>query len=592
VNFEIKTTIEMKIYFNSCLFIFFFFLTDMHAQNLQFLWAKRLGSKAGDSGYAIAVDKDGNAYSTGSFSQTSDFDPGQDSFLLTSEGQRDIYISKLDEDGNFLWAKQIRGVSSDNAYAMTLDPNGYIYITGNFRDTADFNPTLQHSFLYGRKLGEVYLAKYDFDGNFIWVQKVTRGLDTLGSNVAYSVSVDPFGNAIVLGKFWSPTDFDPGTPDEIISPSGDNDIFLAKYDASGNFTWALNFGGPDEQEPYALEIDGQGNIYCTGNFTNEVDFDPGQFTHILTSQDSSYDAFVLKLNSSGEFQWVNHISGTGAEYANTITVDQDGNSYTGGSYSGLTDFNYGSDPVLLYNDSMATGNTDAFILALDVDGNHQWVKRISGPGEAEVYDITDSPGAQGGLYLVGSFSGEMHLDDMEIPPINSNNSSFDIFYGRLYHNGQFSFLGAIGGTVFEFSQAIAVETLNVTPAIYSTGFFSGTCDFDPGANEYLLSSGGSSDIYVLKLEDFLSGTKETLEPGLNFEINPNPVTTELEVKIPSVQSAQIKILNSLGMEIKSLEPTIENEMVRLDVSAIPSGIYFLQLKINNQVATRKFIIAH
>src|SRR4030095_7768558 len=116
----------MKDYFKWICIVFLLASSSLHAQNLQ--WAKRLGSKSSDSNYALAVDDEGNSYSSGSFSLIADFDPGPDSFLLTTNGLRDIYISKLDAEGDFIWAKQIGGKLTESAYAIALDPSGYIYL--------------------------------------------------------------------------------------------------------------------------------------------------------------------------------------------------------------------------------------------------------------------------------------------------------------------------------------------------------------------------------------------------------------------------------------------------------------------------------
>jgi len=305
------------------------------------------------------------------------------------------------------------------------------------------------------------------------------------------------------------------------------------------------------------------------------------------------DAFILKLNSSGEFVWAHQISGPATEFGFSIAVEPNGNSYTSGSYSSLTDFNYGNNPVLLTTDSLTTGNVDGYILALDAEGNFRWVKRISGPDLAEVYGIAVSPGSQGGVYAVGIFDGEIYVDDSGIPPLSGINNSLDIFYCSMDHNGNFKFLSAIGGPAFEFSQAIAVNGSTSPPTIYSTGFFSGTPDFDPGPNEFPVSSAGSSDIYVLKLEDLVTDVKSLPgDPVMDITIYPNPANQEMIVKIPWGQSFRIKVLNDLGMPIHFFETAVTNDLVQLDVSSIPSGIFFIQVNMDNQIIIKKISIIH
>ena len=126
-------------------FMFFVFLMLFHillsAKGLQ--WAKAMGGTSSyDHDYAksIAVDSSGNVYTTGYFYGTVDFNPGTGVFNLTSAGVSDIFISKLDASGNFVWAKAMGGTSTDLGYSIAVDGSGNVYTTGYFCGTADFNP--------------------------------------------------------------------------------------------------------------------------------------------------------------------------------------------------------------------------------------------------------------------------------------------------------------------------------------------------------------------------------------------------------------------------------------------------------------------
>ena len=122
--------------------LFFLFSLETFSQN--FAWAKQLGGVGSENSYAIAVDANGNVYTTGYFWLTTDFDPGIGTYNLTSAGLYDIFVSKLDASGNFIWAKQIGGTSNDVGFSITVDANGNIYTTGYFRDTVDFDPGPVH----------------------------------------------------------------------------------------------------------------------------------------------------------------------------------------------------------------------------------------------------------------------------------------------------------------------------------------------------------------------------------------------------------------------------------------------------------------
>ncbi|MCH2046242.1 MAG: SBBP repeat-containing protein, partial [Saprospiraceae bacterium] len=118
--------------------------SDIFIQKLDasgnFLWAKSFGGSSSDQGNSIAVDAAGNVYTTGSFEDTVDFDPGAGTTNLSAIGGSDIFIQKLDASGNFLWAKSFGGSSSDWGSSIAVDASENVYTTGSFQDTVDFDP--------------------------------------------------------------------------------------------------------------------------------------------------------------------------------------------------------------------------------------------------------------------------------------------------------------------------------------------------------------------------------------------------------------------------------------------------------------------
>src|SRR5437762_1981038 len=110
------------------------------AQGVNFDWAKSIGGTAFDNGYAIAVDGTGNVYTTGSFFGTADFDPGVGVYTLTSAGDYEIFVTKFDALGAFVWAAKLGGPMGDDGRSISVDASGNVYITGSFQGTADFDP--------------------------------------------------------------------------------------------------------------------------------------------------------------------------------------------------------------------------------------------------------------------------------------------------------------------------------------------------------------------------------------------------------------------------------------------------------------------
>ncbi len=177
--------------------------TKSSAQNFQ--WAKQMGSTDWDKGTAIALDSNGNVYCTGDFRGTVDFDPGPGVFNLTAGGTQDIFISKFDASGNFIWAKQIGAAGWEESHALSLDEDGNIYAAGFFLGPTDFDPGAATFILNSSPGGDAFISKLDSAGNFVWAKQIGGTLAV----TAYALSVDENGNVYTTGFFDGTADFDP-----------------------------------------------------------------------------------------------------------------------------------------------------------------------------------------------------------------------------------------------------------------------------------------------------------------------------------------------------------------------------------------------
>ena len=199
------------------------------SQAPSFDWVKGFGGPTGDQGYSIVTDAVHNIYVMGNFWLTVDMDPGPGVFNMTSAGQGDIFISKFDSSGNFIWAKQIGNNFDDVARKMNIDNNGNLYLTGHFYATVDFDPgPAVFNLTCNTSSYEAFLLKLDSDGNFVWAKKIT---DADYGSSGWAVSAAPSGNVYVAGSFRGTGDFDPGSAVFIMSstPNAD-DIFISKFD--------------------------------------------------------------------------------------------------------------------------------------------------------------------------------------------------------------------------------------------------------------------------------------------------------------------------------------------------------------------------
>ena len=368
-----------------------------------YVWAKSFGSTRSDSGQSVEVDSFGNVYITGAFAGTVDFDPGPGVENLTSTpgGNVDVFVSKLDASGNYVWARNFAGPSA-GANSVEVDSFGNVYTTGSFSDTADFDPGPGVENLTAIRYGDVFVSKLDASGNYVWA----KSFGGFWSDDGAELKLDASGNIYTVGSFYNTVDFDPGPGVANVTAvsDGNPDIFVSKLDASGNYVWAKNFGSSVQDRGYSLALDSSANVYTTGNFRGTADFDPGPDVANLTSIGGTTEAFVSKLDASGNYVWAKSFRGNGDGGGSSVTLDSSGNVFTTGNFSSTVDFDPGPDVANL----TSAGNYDVFVSKLDASGNYVWAKSVGGTsgdgGHAVGVDSSQD------VYVTGSFSGTADFD--------------------------------------------------------------------------------------------------------------------------------------------------------------------------------------
>ncbi|MCY7421432.1 MAG: SBBP repeat-containing protein [Chitinophagaceae bacterium] len=512
------------------------FFSALHAQNANLVWAKQMGSNNTDQGRAIATDALGNVYTTGYFLSIADFNPDPlVAFNLTPAGGNDIFVSKLDASGNFVWAKQFGGSNNDQGYALAVDASGNVYTTGSFLGTADFNPdpNVSYNLISAGGSNDIFISKLDASGNFVWAKQIGATANDQGS----SITIDVLGNVLTTGYFAGTADFnpDPLVTNNLVSAAGTADIFISKLDASGNFVWAKQLGTATAGDNgNAITTDALGNVYTTGYFSGTADFnpDPLAISNLVTA--GSVDIFVSKLDASGNFVWAKQLGGNSGDIGYAIAVDAAGNVFTTGSFQGTADFN--PDPVATTN--FTAVNFDVFISKLDASGNFVWAKQLGGTSSEVGFSMALD--ASGNVYTGGYFQG---TTDFNPDPVITNNfisaGQSDIFINKLDAAGNFLLTKQFGGIAIDQGLGVA---LDASGNMYATGFFSGTADFNPDplvTNNFI--SAGASDIFVVKLSqsgalpiNFTSIKAFQKNTGIQVEWN---MATESNIRIYEIEKS-------------------------------------------------------
>jgi len=257
------------------------------------VWSRAWGGVDWDKCYSIALDASGNIYLTGWFYGAVDFDPGPGAAQCISNGWDDIYLLKLNPSGDFLWVRTWGGAMSDGGgHVVVVGPSGNAYVTGHWRDTVDFDPGPAVVSHVSNGYDDAFVVSYSPEGDFRWVRVWGGPL----ADVGCGLDVDKEDNTCVTGELDSPLLWDPVIGD--YTSSGQGDVFVRKYDATGALQWERVFAGDGEGRGQAIHFDVSGNIFVTGCFKGTIDFNPGDEIDNRTTSGGA-DAFLLRLFPDG-----------------------------------------------------------------------------------------------------------------------------------------------------------------------------------------------------------------------------------------------------------------------------------------------------
>jgi hypothetical protein len=393
---------------------------------------QQFGTPYNDTGYGVALDGSGNIYIAGSTGGN------LDGFI--SEGLLDIFLTKFTSSGNRIGSKQFGTSGDDIAYAVATDTSGNIYITGS---TGGSLPGWTN--LGGK---DIFLAKFDSSGNQIFVNQFGTNQD----DVAYGIAIDSSGNIYITGS----TGGTLGT-----TSAGGLDIFLAKFDYSGNSIFTQQFGTNQDDTGYGVIADNSGNIYITGS-TKGI---------LGSSSFGQLDVFLAKFNSSGGNQFIVQFGSDQDDVGYSISLYGIDNIYIAGSTGGSLPGNTSS------------GLTDIFLANFNSSGANQFLRQLGTAGR----DIGNSVAVDGGgnVYVVGSTEGGL-----------LGNSAFgmsDMFLVKFNSTGVTQFARQLGTPLNDIAFGLAIMGTD----IYITGSTEGNLDGKP--------SFGQADMFLVKYDT--SGVK-------------------------------------------------------------------------------------
>jgi hypothetical protein len=496
------------------------------------------------------------------------------------------------------WGHAISGSDYINLGYSVIDAPGNIYLAGSFNQWVDFDPGPDSLKLTAVGDVDAFVSKLDSSGSLLW----TIQLGGAGADRGEYIHVDALGNVYVTGSFSGTVDFDPGPGTASLTATAGTDAFVAKYDAAGNYSWAVSFAESGNSTGKAVGADDNGNVYVTGNFSGTISFTNGASYTSLGGN----DAFICKLNAAGGLVWGQRIGGSSLDNATGIVADATGNVFALGMFeNGSIDLDPGPDSVKY----VVGGSRNVYLVKLNGNGSLVWaIRSFAYSGNDLKID------AAGNLYLAGDIYGVTDLDPGPgVVNIGQSRAPTDI-YLEFNNDGGYvfakSYLGlhasgaarsmnvdALGnvytaggqgdfnkwdkngnpiwGGSYSVTHQVITNTVDASEHVYTVGNFHGSIDLDPGPGTAIFNAVLNYGIFINKLSQVAAGPlpltwinveghlTDRQQSALNFTVNEENVARyTVEKSTDGIAFSKIGTLESKGNGTHSYaytEPTALNE---------------------------------
>lgn len=307
-----------------------------------------------EKGKAIALDGAGNCYVTGMINGVADMDPSETGEeIITVYGNTDGFLASYDNSGGLRFAFPIGGRFTDTGGGIAVDATGNSYVTGAFRDTVDLHPGPEEELWVSNGNQDLFLASYSSLGDFRFALAVGGTHDDQG----LAVAIDNAGNSFVTGSFNNEVDFDPGPGENLLSASINENFFLASYSDLGDMRFAFGLGTDHPMKGYGVAVDDLGSPYVIGDFSDDVDFDPGPGNFTLSG---GQDAFVAGYTNAGDFVFAYNFPNIGIATSDSgqgIVLDSMRRPHVIGTFSATIDVDIGPGVIPL----TSNGSDDVFL---------------------------------------------------------------------------------------------------------------------------------------------------------------------------------------------------------------------------------------
>ena len=515
-----------------------------------FDWAIMAGGEGTNQAYAITTDNAGNSYVTGWFSESAHFGD----IVLSSEGGKDVFLARYNNNGEVIWAKKAWGPASNTAAGICLDDNGFSIITGWFAGSIHFDDIVLES----QGSFDMFVAKFDGEGNVIWAKSAGGEGDDYGNRL----TTNPEGDILVSGSFRYTAHFGE---EMTLTSEGNRDIFIANYQNNGDFQWVKKAGGKGEDRAYGIVSNNDGAIYFTGVFNGMAFFDEEE-----VMSNSFLSTYIAKMDAGGNMLWVRKGTGDANDYARGfgIGIDSEGYIYNNGTFSGSLHF--GDETV---EASGGQFDFDTYLVKYNHEGTLEWLRRSGGYGTDQGREMfTD---AQGNSFVTGFFSNAADFGGHMLESIGKS----DVFIAKYNWAGEVQWAKRAGGEYLDYGYGISSGNPE-NNLLYICGNFQEEAFFD----DIEITGWASFDMFVASLNydnDFVAESKNA-----RLSVFPNPSHGTFQLRFKTQQQAiTVQIFSMDGKMVFKKHLTGIQNRIKLKTD-LATGVYHLhipELNINSEL---------
>jgi len=541
-------------------------------------WGTYFGGSYLDETSVVTYDPSGYLYVTGLTQSVSNI-ATTGAYQTNLSGSDDAFLAKFTTSGALLWGTYFGGNDYTQGLGVCCDRGGSVYIAGSTSSTNISTPGAMQT-TYGGGYRDAFLAKFTTSGVLVWA--TYYGGDS--NDIAKPIICDTACNIYMAGATGSIANIATAGAHQTAYGGGDGDVFLVKFDSSGNRIWGTYFGGSSDDEPGLCGIvyDARADIVYISGSTKSSDriASTGAWQ---SSWSGGYDVFLAKFHTDGSIDWSTYYGGAGDDGGGGIAVNSSSEVFvSGNTYSTVGIATAGT------HQSVNGGSCDAFLAKFDSSGNLKWGTYYGGSEIDGAENVACDP--WGNLFIsgfTGSAAGIVTSSTYQGELVGTK----DIFLAEFDNDGGLqwgTYYGGIGNNSW------GVVTLDMSGNAYVTGYTTSSNNIATvGSHQDTL--GGESDVFLAKFSGFPDDVL-TVEQGIQKTTvypSPNNGSFTVDSFLPGYNgNAGIDVINDKGEVVYSTTVFAKRGVVhaKIKLSSTRPGIYTMRIIADSRRETTIFTI--